>query len=137
GERVMTARPGGAVPRAQLASLRAPEAFGWATGVEDTFIVDPWPATGRTLDEYELTGHYRRWRADLDRMAELGVRMARYGIPWYRVNPARGRWRWQWADGPLERMLAHGIDPIVDLVHYGVPPWIPGGILDPDFGESM
>ena len=24
-------------------------------GIEDTFIADPYPATGKTLDEYELT----------------------------------------------------------------------------------
>jgi beta-glucosidase len=121
----------------RLGVLRAPEAFLWATGIEDTFIADPWPATGRTLDEYELTGHYRQWRADLARMAELGVRHARYGIPWYRVHPRRGRWSWQWADGPLERLLALGIEPIVDLVHYGTPRWLDGGFLDPDFPEHM
>ncbi len=128
---------GGAVARHGLASLRAPERFAWATGIEDTFIVDPWPATGRTLDEYELTGHYQRWREDLGRMAELGVRVARYGIPWYRINPGRGRWNWRWADGPLERLLELGIDPIVDLVHYGAPPWIVRGFLDPDFPLHM
>jgi beta-glucosidase len=130
-------RPGGAVPRAELRRLRAPEHFGWATGIEDTFIADAWPATGRRLDEYELTHHYRRWRGDLDLMRELGVGMARYGIPWYRVNPGPGRWNWRWADGPLERMLELGIDPIVDLVHYGAPQWIRGGFLDPSFPERM
>ncbi|HUR59499.1 MAG TPA: glycoside hydrolase family 1 protein, partial [Opitutaceae bacterium] len=53
----------------QLSHLSDPNAFIWATGIEDTFIADPWPATGRRLDEYELTLHYRRWRADLDLMA--------------------------------------------------------------------
>lgn len=133
----MIGRPGGVVPRAQLRSLRAPERFCWATGIEDTFICDPWPATGRRLDEYELTQHYRRWRSDLDLMAELGVGTARYGIPWYRVQPAPRRWDWRWADRPLERMLELGIDPVVDLVHYGAPPWIRGGFLDPSFPERM
>ena len=32
--------------------------FTWAVGIEDTFITAPHPTTGRTLDEYELTGHY-------------------------------------------------------------------------------
>src|SRR5205085_4866994 len=88
--------------------------FLWATGIEDTFITAPWPATGRTLDEYELTDHYRRWREDLDLMAELGVRTARYGIPWHRVNPAPGEWDWSCADRALGRLLELGIDPIVD-----------------------
>src|SRR5689334_10780969 len=41
--------------RSQLNRLTQPETFLWSTGIEDTFITDPWPGTGRTLDEYELT----------------------------------------------------------------------------------
>jgi beta-glucosidase len=130
-------RAGGTLPRSQLDRITAPDAFGWATGIEDTFITEPWPSTGRTLDEYALTDHYRRWRADLDLMAELGVGMARYGVPWHRVNRARGRFDWTWADRPLERMLELGIDPIVDLVHYGTPRWIERGFLHPDFPDYM
>ena len=55
----------------------SPDTFFWATGIEDTFITAPWPATGRILDEYELTGHYDLWRQDLDLMASLGVRTAK------------------------------------------------------------
>src|SRR5262245_11417742 len=72
--------------------------FIWATGIEDTFIVDPWPATGRTLDEYELTQHYDCWRQDIGLIGELGVAAARYGIPWYRVNPSPGQFEWGWTD---------------------------------------
>jgi beta-glucosidase len=126
-----------ALPRSQLNRLLEPEAFYWATGIEDTFITDPWPETGRTLDEYELTEHYERWREDIDLMAHLGVRAARYGIPWHRVNPAPGKWDWTWPDQALGRLLEHGIDPIVDLVHYGLPPWIDRAFLNPDFPEYM
>jgi beta-glucosidase len=121
--------------RSQLRRLT--ESFHWATGIEDTFITAPWPRTGRTLDEYELTGHYDRWVEDLTLMAELGVRTARYGIPWHRVNPEPNRWTWEWADRPLERLLELGIDPIVDLVHYGLPPWLENAYLDPDFPARM
>lgn len=117
----------------QLFRLNAPETFLWGTGIEDTFITSPWPKTGRTLDEYELTGHYERWREDVDSMAELGVGMARYGIPWHRVNPQRGAWNWETVDGPLERLLELGIEPIVDLVHYGLPSWIERAYLHPDY----
>ena len=79
-------------PAAALASaeLLAPDAFVFATGIEDTFITAPWPPTGRTLDEYELTGHYERWPSDLERMRELGVTAVRYGIPWHRMQPRAG-----------------------------------------------
>lgn len=119
--------------RSQLARLVQPEAFWWATGIEDTFITAPHPATGRTLDEYELTGHYRRWHADLGLMASLGVGCARYGVPWHRIQPARGQWAWEHADAPLERLLELGIAPQVDLVHYGLPGWIEGAYLNPGY----
>ncbi len=121
----------------QLAQISAPESFFWATGIEDTFITAPWPATGRTLDEYELCGHYDRWADDLTLMRESGVSTARYGIPWHRVQPSPDQWDWQWADRPLERLLDLGIDPIVDLVHYGLPAWIEGAFLAPDFPRRM
>ncbi len=121
------------------AACRRPAAmpFIWATGIEDTFIATPWPATGRTLDEYALTGHYRQWRGDLDRLAALGVPAARYGLPWYRVQPGPRRWDWGWADRVLDRFARLGISPMLDCVHYGTPRWMPQGFLDPDFPPRM
>src|SRR5688572_33390209 len=93
-----------------LAHLSDPQAFIWATGIEDTFITAPWPATGRTLDEYELTGHYDRWPEDIGLMAEIGVGAARYGIPWHRIQPRPGVWEWDFADRALGRLLEPGIE---------------------------
>ena len=59
--------------RSDLESLLQPGSFIWAAGIEDTFITDPHPVTGRTLDEYELTGHYENMQADMDRAVSLGV----------------------------------------------------------------
>ncbi len=120
-----------------LADYVASGSFFWAAGIEDTFITAPFPSTGRTLDEYELTGHYERWREDLNLFQELGARCVRYGIPWHRINPARGAWDWSFADRTLEHLLKLGITPIVDLVHYGLPPWIEGAYLNPDFPAYM
>lgn len=121
----------------QLSGLSEPRAFLWATGIEDTFITAPWPATGRTLDEYELTGHYERWAEDLGLMKQIGVDAARYGIPWHRIQPRAGVWDWDFTDRALDRLLALGVEPIVDLVHYGLPPWIEGAYLHPDFPRFM
>ena len=123
--------------RSQLARLSEPDAFWWATGIEDTFITEPWHLTGRTLDEYELTGHYERWREDIGLVAELGVGAARYGVPWHRIQPARDRWDWDFADRTLGRLLELGVEPIVDLVHYGLPPWIEGAYCNPDYPELV
>lgn len=120
-----------------LRRLTAPNAFLWAVGIEDTFITEPSARTGRTLDEYELTGHYERWDSDLALMAGLGVPCARYGVPWHRLQPEPGVWDWSFIDRALERMLALNIDPIVDLVHYGLPPWIDRAFLNPDYPKYV
>jgi beta-glucosidase len=125
------------IKKTNLGQLSEPSAFLWAAGIEDTFITDPWPATGRTLDEYELTGHYERWKDDIRLMAELGVKAVRYGIPWHRIQTSPKSWDWSFADQTLEGLLKLDIDPIVDLVHYGLPPWISGAFLNPDFPELM
>jgi beta-glucosidase len=123
--------------RTELKKLSEPEFFFWASGIEDTFITAPYPATGRTLDEYELTQHYARWHEDISLMRELGVSHARYGIPWHRINPQPNAWNWEFADKTLELLLELGIEPIVDLVHYGLPGWIEGAWLHPDFSNYM
>jgi beta-glucosidase/6-phospho-beta-glucosidase/beta-galactosidase len=108
--------------------------FMWAAGIEDTFVAAPHPTTGRILDEYALTEHYDRWEEDLLLLKELGVTFARYGIPWHRVNPAPGKFNWEWTDCVLDRLAnTHRIEPIVDLVHYGTPLWMQRSFFDPDY----
>jgi len=124
-------------PRSQLRRLTNSDAFWWSTGIEDTFITAPHPVTGRTLDEYELTGHYERWREDLGLVAELGVPCARYGVPWHRIQPERSVWDWTFPDEALGRLLELGVDPQVDLVHYGLPAWIENAFLHPDYPKFV
>jgi beta-glucosidase/6-phospho-beta-glucosidase/beta-galactosidase len=123
--------------RSQLGRLRDPDAFWWAAGIEDTFITEPWHLNGRTLDEYELTGHYERWAEDLGLIAELGLGTARYGVPWHRSQPAPDRWDWDFADRAVGRLLDLGVEPIVDLVHYGLPQWIDGAFANPAYPELV
>jgi beta-glucosidase len=116
---------------------QGPDDFIWATGIEDTFIIDPWPASGRTLEEYELTQHYELWQEDVGLIASLGVAAARYGIPWYRVNPAPGEFDWRWTDQVVPALVATGVEPIIDLVHYGTPEWLPDSFMHPDYPERV
>jgi beta-glucosidase len=117
---------------------RGDETFRWAVGIEDTFIPQVRSRTGRVLDEYELTGHYAAWREDLALAHQTGVRMMRYGIPWYRVNPAPGVFDWAWTDAVVEHMVRDlGIQPIVDLMHYGCPLWLEREFVNPDYPERV
>jgi beta-glucosidase/6-phospho-beta-glucosidase/beta-galactosidase len=108
--------------------------FGWAVGIEDTFVPQVARSTGRVLDEYELTQHYRFWRDDIDRVASLGVGYVRYGIPWYRVNPAPGVFDWAWTDEVIPYLVETAcIAPIIDLMHYGCPLWLHREFVNPDY----
>ncbi|HYE07215.1 MAG TPA: family 1 glycosylhydrolase [Planctomycetota bacterium] len=124
-------------PLGQLDRLLASDAFIWATGVDDTVITAPHATTHRTLDEYELCQHYERWSADIDLIAALGCRVARYGVPWHRIQPTATSWDFGCADRPLERLLERGVEPIVDLVHHGLPTWLDGAWLDPRLPTAM
>jgi len=110
-----------------------PGDFVWAVGIENTFVPQTRPGH-RRLDEYELMDHYRLWREDVDRVAGLGVKALRYGIPWYRVNPAPGVFDWSWTDPVLEYLVqTKGLTPIVDLMHYGTPLWLENHFADPSY----
>lgn len=74
------------------------------------------------VDQLELTGHSRR-TDDIELIASLGVRAVRYPVLWERTAPhgvASADWRW--ADDRLTRLRAHGITPIVGLMHHGSGP---------------
>jgi beta-glucosidase/6-phospho-beta-glucosidase/beta-galactosidase len=125
------------LPARERGAAPATAGFCWATGIEDTFIAQPWAGTGRSLDEYELTRHYERWEDDLLRVRELGVPAVRYGIPWHRVHLGPGRFDFGFADRTLGWLLDHGVAPIVDLVHYGTPLWLEGAFLHPDYPRHV
>ncbi len=111
----------------------SPSSFRWAVGIENTFV--PQTAPGhRRLDEFELLGHDRLWREDIDRAADLGISTIRQGIPWYKVNPEPGRWDWSWTDEVLEYLVtAKNLTPIVDLVHFGTPLWLDNEFINASY----
>lgn len=111
--------------------------FVWGVGIENTNIGWPLAASPEGLDEYELTAHYAKWESDLELAASIGATAVRYGLPWYRVNPARGVWDWEWSDDVFERAGQLGLAVIVDLVHYGTPRWLAGSFADPDYPEAV
>ena len=110
--------------------------FRFAVGIEDTFVPHGFPGH-RALDEYELTQHYRFWSEDLGLAADSGATAIRYGFPWYRLNPAPGRFVWDWADRVVDRLDELGLEAIVDLVHYGTPLWLDNGFLNADFPARL
>jgi beta-glucosidase len=113
-----------------------PYGLKFAVGIEDTFVPQASPGL-RPLDEYELTGHYDRWREDLGIAASTGASMIRYGIPWYRVNPAPDEWDWSWTDRVIDYLLSLKLVPIIDLMHYGCPLWLEREFANPDYPHRV
>jgi hypothetical protein len=79
-------------------------------GVQD----DAWLTYGAGTLETRL--------ATLDR---LGIDVYRYTLHWDQLEPRRGVFRWQSADGILRGLQVHGIQPVVTI--YGAPRWANGG----------
>jgi beta-glucosidase len=111
--------------------------FRWCTGIEDTFV--PQTRAGlRALDEYELMGHYQQWHTDLALAKTTGAQMIRWGIPWYRVEPQPGQFDWSWTDRVIPYIVDElGLEPILDLVHYGTPSWLDRSFIDPRYPEAI
>jgi beta-glucosidase len=108
----------------------------FALGIEDTFV--PQERSGeRALDEYELTEHYRFWSEDFARAKEAGADLLRWGVPWYRVNPARGVWDWSWLDEVMACLAELELRPIIDLLHYGTPLWLEGEFANADYPKVV
>jgi beta-glucosidase/6-phospho-beta-glucosidase/beta-galactosidase len=117
---------------------RRPEDFIWATGIEDTFVPQVRPGH-RSLDEYQLMGHYEHWREDLTLARELGVKAIRWGVPWYRIEPFQpGVFDWRWTDEVIPYLVQDlGIVPVVDLVHYGCPFWLRREFASTDYPTAV
>jgi len=105
-------------------------------GIEDTFVPQSRPGE-RAIDEYELTEHYERFADDFALAAGVGASVLRWGVPWYRVAPAEGEWDWAWTDRAIEALLALGLRPIVDLLHYGTPLWLEDQFANPAYPRHV
>ena len=105
-------------------------------GVECGF---PLKSGNKRIDELEKTQHYTYFASDLLKAKGLGIDMIRYGIPWHRVEPQKGKWDWNWVDGALDLIHSLDIIPIVDLCHFGTPDWLAeqGGFASPDFAAHL
>ena len=112
-----TSRPTGTGP-----PTGAPGTFLFATGIECSY-----PTIGNGTVRRDLLaecGHYDRYQQDLRLVRDLGLRVLRYGLPYYRTHLGPGRYDWDFADRALEQVHGLGIEPILDLLHFGVPDWL-------------
>ncbi|MEX2535855.1 MAG: family 1 glycosylhydrolase [Trueperaceae bacterium] len=105
--------------------------FRWIVGIENAYIPD------MGVDELGWTRHRERWREDLALAAAVGASAVRYGITWPELERAPGEYEWGWCDEVVDEFHRLGLEPIWDLIHFGVPAWLEGGFLDPGFVPAM
>ncbi len=95
---------------------------------------------GKIYDETTPTNacdHYNRWREDIDLMAEVGIKVYRFGIEWSRIEPIRGSFDKSALDHyreEIEYMIEKGIRPMLTLHHFTNPLWFEdmGGFTGPE-----
>ncbi len=77
-------------------------------------------------DQFAQSGHYLRVDDDLRSIAALGVKIVRYGAPWRVSEPEPGHYKWTLWDRAFACCAEHGLEPIVDLLHFGLPDFFDG-----------
>lgn len=75
------------------------------------------------MDELIKTQHSTRYEEDFELIASFGIRAVRYGLPFHviaRSDDPR-EFDWRWTDAALASMRDRGLEPILDLLHFGLP----------------
>jgi hypothetical protein len=98
--------------------LEIDRGFVVASGIECSA---PRIAGGVRQDELRKTGHAQRVEEDLALVAAFEIRYLRYGVPFHDVAADPTRLDWSWTDRAMAALRTEGIEPIVDLLHFGVP----------------
>jgi beta-glucosidase len=129
--------PGAEAPVWQYSQPRkllnpATQRFLFATGIECSYPTIEWDGKRVRQDELQKCGHYDRWREDFELARELGVRILRYGPPYFSMHLGPDKYDWSWTDQVLPVLRETGLVPVIDLCHFGVPDWI-GDFQNPDF----
>jgi beta-glucosidase len=97
---------------------------GRGLSIWDTFAHTPGKVAGGDTGDV-AADHYRRFRADVAIMAELGLSAYRFSVSWPRVRPG-GRGPVNPAglahyDRLVDELLGHGIRPMLTLYHWDLP----------------
>jgi beta-glucosidase/6-phospho-beta-glucosidase/beta-galactosidase/glycosyltransferase involved in cell wall biosynthesis len=106
--------------------------FVWGVGIECSFIPH------LNVDQFEWTQHERFWREDL-RLAkeQLGVSALRYAFPWHKIETSPGKFDFSLSDERMAEFERLGIEPYLDVMHFGTPLWLKQAAGDPEFPEAL
>lgn len=94
-----------------------------------------WEDAGRTRERSGAAArHWQHFPDDLARFRQLGANAYRFSLEWSRLEPDPGRYD-EAAVAHYREMVAacrqHGLEPLVTVSHFTLPPWLRGGWLSP------
>jgi len=116
------------IPWQQVREGMTSKGFWWITGFEGSNIPQ------MEADEYLWTQHYQNWRQDLTLVKErLQLKYLRYTFPWYKINPAPGKFKWDWADQVVAQSAELGLNLILNPIQFGTPSWLEDSFGNPDY----
>ena len=100
--------------------------FVWSIGEEGSDPIVMRQGERYRQDQFVASGHDRHMELDLRAIADLGVRVVRYGSPWRLAEPKPGVYDWSGWDRALAACDDAGLEPIVEFLHFGLPDHYPG-----------
>jgi len=100
--------------------LELDEGFVVATGYECSA---PIVRGGIRQDELLKTGHWERYAEDFALTAAMGIRYVRFYVPFHVValSDKPSEFDWRWPDAAMAALRDEGLEPILDLLHFGLP----------------
>ncbi|MBC8141466.1 MAG: family 1 glycosylhydrolase [Armatimonadetes bacterium] len=105
------------------------DSFLFATGIECSYP----KIQNNTIrrDQLAECGHYDNYKQDLALIKDMGLKAVRYGLPYYSIHTAPGKYDWSFADDAMREIQRLELTPILDLLHFGVPDWM-GDFQNPE-----
>ncbi len=95
--------------------------FVWSIGEEGSDPIVMRQGERYRQDQFAASGHDQHVAEDLTAIADLGVKVVRYGTPWRLAEPEPGVYDWSGWDRAFAACENAGLEPIVEFLHFGLP----------------
>ena len=93
----------------------------------DYWLQEQMPHSSFTEPSGLACDHYNRYEEDIRLLAEAGLNAYRFSVEWARIEPEEGRFdetEIEHYRSVIRRCKAHGVEPIVTLMHFTSPAWL-------------
>ena len=110
--------------------------FVWSIGEEGSDPIVMRQGERFRQDQFTQSGHNQNMEEDLAAIAGLGVGIVRYGTPWRLAEPRPGVFDWSRWDRAFSACDNAGLEPIIELLHFGLPDHY-SGFIESDWVDGF